>query len=57
MTSTWMVTLHNGAFVWRWDVVAENEEMARFAFIKRWAGMILSHDVRPSELDVERVAG
>ena len=51
-----IVTLHSSTspgFVWRAEVEAESEDMARFLFIQRWAGMIVSHDVRPSELEVE----
>lgn len=50
----YMVTLDTGnGFVWRYEVYADSENMARFGFMRRWLGMIISHDVRPSELKVE----
>ena len=54
---TYMVTLNSKTpgFVWRYEVEALSEELARFAFIQRWAGMMITHDARPSELEVERV--
>lgn len=53
---SYVVTLHNGDFVWRYEVLALNKDLARFSFIQKHAGMMISYDVRPSELDVEETA-
>lgn len=51
------VTLHkpDSNFVWRAEVFAPTEELARFMFMREWLGMIISQDIRPSELTVEKV--
>lgn len=49
------VTLTNGAFVFRYRVQALDDDQARFTFMRRWTGMMISQDTRPSELKVERV--
>lgn len=52
------VTLANTTapgFVWRERVKALDADLARFAFMRRWLGMMISYDVRASELKVEQV--